>query len=130
MGRERLKLGSVPRRDVVPLKGVHDGVELDAELDVAVANVFWGCLCAAPAMEGCLERFHVPDEIVYDGRDVWSSVLFERSWTSRCHLDVNNATSELIMNVFNKGSTGQRAVRDKDRNHRTAPKWHCRIAHV
>ena len=60
----------VPRGDVVPLKGTYDGVELDAELDVTVADVLGGGLCAAPAVEGGFEGFHVANEVVYDRRDV------------------------------------------------------------
>ena len=62
--------GGVPRRDVVALEGEHDGVELDAELDVGVADVLGGRLCAAPAVEDGLEGFHVADEVVYDRGDV------------------------------------------------------------
>jgi len=60
----------IARWDVVPLEGEDDGVELDAELDVAVADVLGGRLCAAPAVEGCLEGLHVANEVVYDGGDV------------------------------------------------------------
>lgn len=49
---------------------MNEGVELDAKLDVAVADVFGRRLCAAPAMEGRFEGFHVPNEVVYDRRDV------------------------------------------------------------
>lgn len=95
-GRQRvgvvLHTGGVPRGDVVCLKGVYDGVEFNAKLDVAVADVFGGSLCAAPAMEGRLEGLHVADEVVHDGRDVGKHVwrmVSERSWTSRCHRDVS-----------------------------------------
>ena len=61
---------SVPRWDVVAFKGVYDGLELDAELDVAVADVFGGRFDTAPTMEGGFKCFHVPDETVHDRRDV------------------------------------------------------------
>ena len=70
--------GGVPRWDVVPLERMDDGVELDAELDVAVADVLGGCLCEAPAVEGSLEGFHVSDEVVYDRRYVGGGACVDR----------------------------------------------------
>lgn len=107
--RRRAAQGA-PHWDIVSLERTHEGVELDAELDVAVADVLGRGLCTAPAMEGCFDGFHVPNEVVYDHWDVgvklvglehagvgsdrgthaWR-VLSERrvrSWTSRGHGDV------------------------------------------
>ena len=69
--------GGAPHGDVVALKGAHDGVELDAELDIALADVVGGRLAAAPAKEGSFECFHVADEVVHDSGDVGGDV--ERS---------------------------------------------------
>lgn len=56
-----------PHWDVVSYECAYDCVELDAELDVAVADVFGCCLCTTPSVKCCFESFHVPDEVVYDG---------------------------------------------------------------